>query len=203
MAVQFPACRHSAATTGRELRRLRPRSNRRQCSHRTCGLSMACFPFRSKPSDLRMLTARAIVPLPPVTSGGTKLTTIREYDEATDGEGDPMSPDGEALLRAVLDAPADDLPRLAYADWLDEQGEGDHAQFIRCQLRLAQIGHRPGCGNRSCPCSRLSRRARELSRDGDPSNALVRAGKASAERHPRGDVPVSPGVRRAGPPDAG
>jgi uncharacterized protein (TIGR02996 family) len=42
------------------------------------------------------------------------------------------------LLRAVLDDPADDAPRLIMADWLDEQGEGDRAEFIRCQCALAR-----------------------------------------------------------------
>lgn len=30
--------------------------------------------------------------------------------------------DEQALLKAVCDSPEDDLPRLAYADWLDENG---------------------------------------------------------------------------------
>ena len=55
-----------------------------------------------------------------------------------------MNTDGEALLRAVLEEPADDLPRLALADWFDERGEADRAEFIRCQLELARIRHRPG-----------------------------------------------------------
>lgn len=41
--------------------------------------------------------------------------------------------DYEALLRGVLLAPADDLPRLVLADWLEEHGQGDTAQFIRYQ----------------------------------------------------------------------
>ncbi len=32
------------------------------------------------------------------------------------------SSDGAALLRAVIDNPDEDTPRLMYADWLDEQG---------------------------------------------------------------------------------
>ena len=35
------------------------------------------------------------------------------------------------LLRAVLESPWDDVPRLVYADWLDEHGRGDLAEFIR------------------------------------------------------------------------
>src|SRR5262245_37235488 len=74
-----------------------------------------------------------------------------------------MSADGEALLRAVLVDPADDLPRLAYADWFDEQGEADRAEFIRCQVQLGRIGHEPeGCRKRRCPCRRLARRAEAL-----------------------------------------
>ncbi|HKB05654.1 MAG TPA: TIGR02996 domain-containing protein [Gemmataceae bacterium] len=44
----------------------------------------------------------------------------------------------EALLEAVLAAPADDAPRLVYADWLDEHGEPAQAAFIRAQLELAR-----------------------------------------------------------------
>jgi uncharacterized protein (TIGR02996 family) len=41
----------------------------------------------------------------------------------------------DALLAAVFAAPDDDLPRLVYADWLEEHGESDHAEFIRLQIR--------------------------------------------------------------------
>ena len=34
-----------------------------------------------------------------------------------------MSGEADALRRAVLDDPGDDLPRLAYADWLEEAGQ--------------------------------------------------------------------------------
>src|SRR5262245_14756362 len=43
------------------------------------------------------------------------------------------------LYQAVLDAPDDDAPRLAYADWLDDHGDPDRAQFIRLQCRLARL----------------------------------------------------------------
>ena len=42
-----------------------------------------------------------------------------------------------ALLAAVAAAPDDDLPRLVAADWLDDHGHPDHAEFIRAQVRLA------------------------------------------------------------------
>ncbi len=43
--------------------------------------------------------------------------------------------DGELLLRAILSEPAEDTPRLAYADYLEENGEGERAEFIRIQCR--------------------------------------------------------------------
>jgi uncharacterized protein (TIGR02996 family) len=45
--------------------------------------------------------------------------------------------DGAALLRAIIDNPDEDTPRLVYADWLDEQGgeaNADQAEFIRTQI---------------------------------------------------------------------
>lgn len=45
----------------------------------------------------------------------------------------------QALLRAILDTPADDAPRLIYADWLEENGQPERAEFIRVQCELARI----------------------------------------------------------------
>jgi uncharacterized protein (TIGR02996 family) len=46
--------------------------------------------------------------------------------------------DREVLLRAVCENPDDDLPRLVFADWLEEHGEPDRAEFIRVQCELAR-----------------------------------------------------------------
>ena len=46
--------------------------------------------------------------------------------------------EGDALMRAILDQPDDDTPRLVYADWLDEQGNAEQkarAEFIRSQVQ--------------------------------------------------------------------
>jgi uncharacterized protein (TIGR02996 family) len=40
----------------------------------------------------------------------------------------------EALLRAVAADPADDLPRLVYADWLDEHGDDEQAVYVRAAV---------------------------------------------------------------------
>lgn len=57
----------------------------------------------------------------------------------------------DALHAAILANPADDLPRLAYADWLEEYGDDEaqvRARFIRVQLQLANCG-------RYCPYDKL------------------------------------------------
>jgi uncharacterized protein (TIGR02996 family) len=41
--------------------------------------------------------------------------------------------DGDALLAAIIANPDDDTPRLVYADWLQENGQPERAEFIRLQ----------------------------------------------------------------------
>jgi uncharacterized protein (TIGR02996 family) len=44
------------------------------------------------------------------------------------------------FLRDICEHPDDDTPRLVYADWLeDHAGEPDRAEFIRLQIRLANL----------------------------------------------------------------
>jgi uncharacterized protein (TIGR02996 family) len=45
----------------------------------------------------------------------------------------------DAFLDAIRDAPDDDAPRLIFADWLDDHGDGDRAAFLRAQVRLARL----------------------------------------------------------------
>src|SRR6266545_1670040 len=47
--------------------------------------------------------------------------------------------DGAALFAAILAHPAEDTPRLAYADWLDEHGDPDRAACIRLQIEAARL----------------------------------------------------------------
>ncbi len=54
--------------------------------------------------------------------------------------------DREGLLAAIREAPADDAPRLIYADWLSENGEENYGEFIRVQCALA----RPDCPSPTC-----------------------------------------------------
>ena len=43
----------------------------------------------------------------------------------------------EGILKEIIANPDDDAPRLVYADWLEEQGDPDRAEFVRIQLEMA------------------------------------------------------------------
>jgi uncharacterized protein (TIGR02996 family) len=52
-----------------------------------------------------------------------------------------MTNDRDALFRAILDNPAEETPRLVYADWLEEFGKPwdvARAEFIRVQCAIAR-----------------------------------------------------------------
>lgn len=44
--------------------------------------------------------------------------------------------DGQALYKAICENPDEDTPRLVYADWLEEQGEHEYAQYIRWNISI-------------------------------------------------------------------
>src|SRR4051812_2326829 len=50
-----------------------------------------------------------------------------------------METEDAALWRAVVATPHDDAPRLIYADWLEEHGQPERAEFVRVQCRLAAL----------------------------------------------------------------
>lgn len=77
------------------------------------------------------------------------------------------------LLAAILHAPDDDAPRLIYADWLDERGEWERAEFVRVQVELVRQPANPRChclggclmNHAGCPLAikeKLQKREREL-----------------------------------------
>jgi uncharacterized protein (TIGR02996 family) len=49
----------------------------------------------------------------------------------------------EGFLRTILDAPEDDAPRLVYADWLEEHGQPERAEFIRIECEQTTIRSDP------------------------------------------------------------
>ena len=44
----------------------------------------------------------------------------------------------QSFLDDILAHPHDDAPRLIYADWIEERGEAERAQFIRRQIHNAR-----------------------------------------------------------------
>lgn len=46
--------------------------------------------------------------------------------------------DRTALLAAIIREPDEDTPRLVYADFLEENGQPERAEFIRVQVELAR-----------------------------------------------------------------
>jgi uncharacterized protein (TIGR02996 family) len=49
------------------------------------------------------------------------------------------STDERAFFDRIRNEPGEDGPRLIYADWLDENGQSDRAEFIRLQCALARL----------------------------------------------------------------
>ena len=52
-----------------------------------------------------------------------------------------MTTEQAALFQMILDHPDDDAPRLVYADWLEEHGQAERAEFIRVQIEAAKLNN--------------------------------------------------------------
>jgi uncharacterized protein (TIGR02996 family) len=68
--------------------------------------------------------------------------------------------DEATFIRAVLHKPDDALPRLQYADWLQDNGQPERAEFIRVQIELAAYPN----ASPAEPWQTLRRREEELLR---------------------------------------
>jgi uncharacterized protein (TIGR02996 family) len=73
-----------------------------------------------------------------------------------------FSPEESAFIERIREDHLDDLPRLIYADWLDERGEHDRADFIRVQCALEELDERDASGDklREYECSLLEKNGR-------------------------------------------
>ena len=47
-----------------------------------------------------------------------------------------------ALLTAIIAHPEEDTPRLVFADWLEENGQPERAEFIRVQIEITRLPER-------------------------------------------------------------
>ncbi len=74
--------------------------------------------------------------------------------------------DNQAFLESIRSKPDDDLPRLVFADWLDENGEHEWGEFIRVQVEIARIFPGTAC----VQCGRKSWERPNVKYCGDGSN---------------------------------
>lgn len=71
--------------------------------------------------------------------------------------------EADAFLADIIEHPADDTPRLIFADWLEDNGDGERAEFIRASIATHKAPTQPH--NRVMTWreyNRLADRAREL-----------------------------------------
>lgn len=47
----------------------------------------------------------------------------------------------EQFIQHIIEHPDDDAPRLVYADWLEDRGDSDRAEFIRVECEFARLDH--------------------------------------------------------------
>lgn len=65
-----------------------------------------------------------------------------------------------AFLASIIETPGDDVPRLIYADWLEDHGEELRAEFIRVQVELQKpFRNGPGAVER---CREMVAREHEI-----------------------------------------
>ncbi|MBY0228034.1 MAG: TIGR02996 domain-containing protein, partial [Gemmataceae bacterium] len=83
-------------------------------------------------------------------------------------------PEERGLIEGIVEAPDEDAPRLIYADWLEDHGQPEHAEFIRAQVALPGLA---ADDERLLPLlrrsARLERRLRERTHRGIPKWAAT------------------------------
>jgi uncharacterized protein (TIGR02996 family) len=71
-----------------------------------------------------------------------------------------MDADERALMAAIIAHPDEDTPRLIYADWLDEDGRPERAEYIRLSVALANLRYgEPDFWDRRCSFARDATRS--------------------------------------------
>jgi uncharacterized protein (TIGR02996 family) len=97
-----------------------------------------------------------------------------------------MTPIERTFLTDIFATPEDDTPRLIYADWLEDNGRPERADFIRVQCRIA--------------CLASARRGSRAGKERDELLARelvlwrLRRGKAYVARRLPGEQPAFPGL---------
>jgi uncharacterized protein (TIGR02996 family) len=86
-----------------------------------------------------------------------------------EGEKEEKMKDDAGFLRDIVANPNDPVPRLIYADWLDEQGDSQHlkGEFLRLDCELAEK-EREGTAESTGERAALRQRLLELRAEIDP-----------------------------------
>ena len=98
-----------------------------------CGLVYGAAKAATRTNPIRTFgTALIILPLGVLTGGSCGRMIGGMTDER------------EALVAAIAAEPDEDTPRLVFADWLEENGEEDRAEFVRleCEIERGWPRHR-------------------------------------------------------------
>jgi uncharacterized protein (TIGR02996 family) len=74
-----------------------------------------------------------------ITDRSLRERTTRDHTEAAPIRYNFGMSDEAALLAAIIAHPDEDAPRLIYADWLQENGQPERAEFIRVQTERERL----------------------------------------------------------------
>jgi uncharacterized protein (TIGR02996 family) len=88
-----------------------------------------------------------------------------------------MTSDGEALFRAICEQPWENTPRLVYADWLDENGDPERAEFIRVQIEAERTQDRSARTELLARAGQLHQQSGGRWTRGSPTRPGVRIGR--------------------------
>src|SRR4051812_44991293 len=81
-----------------------------------------------------------------------------------------------AFLDDIIASPEDDAPRLIFADWLEDHGDPDRAEFIRLQVARAKGGNPEAVGGRERELLDANRTRWTEGLEGRADQALFRRG---------------------------
>ena len=98
-----------------------------QSTHVPVLRQLRCAPQLAREAIVTLVGQRFREGLPPLTG---PMPAVEAPVHAPVVSGNPHA-DEDGLLEAIIAAPHDPVPRLVYADWLEEQGEAERAALLR------------------------------------------------------------------------
>ena len=90
-------------------------------------------------SGASTLASRKVLPTTRVLPARDRRPAIDRCAPSTPAGSARLMTERDALYRAIIANPEDDTPRFVYADWLEENGRAEEAEFIRVECRLETL----------------------------------------------------------------